>query len=56
MGRVEGQPLEDDHEDQVTKQTQHEEQLWDQYQEHTAQLVKVSGGMGERGMGRVGEG
>lgn len=56
VGRVEGQPLEDDHEDQVTKQTQHEEQLWDQYQEHTAQLVKVSGGMGERGMGRVGEG
>ena len=43
VGRVKGQPLEDDHEDQVTKQTQHEEQLWDQYQEYTAQLVEMSG-------------
>lgn len=34
-------PLEDDHKHQVSKQTQHEEQLRDQHEEHTAYLAKV---------------
>lgn len=36
-----GEPLEDHHEHQVTEQTHHEEQLWDQHKEHTAHLAKV---------------
>lgn len=38
-----GDPLEDHHEDEVTEQTDHEEQLWDQHEENTAHLTKVSG-------------
>lgn len=36
-------PLEDHHEHQVAKQTQHEDQLRDQHKEHTAYLTKVPG-------------
>lgn len=35
-------PLKYHHEDQVTKQTQHETQLRNQHQKHTAYLPKVS--------------
>lgn len=36
-----GDPLEDHHKHQVSKQTHHEEQLRDQHEEHTAYLAKV---------------
>lgn len=37
-------PLKNHHEDQVTKQTQHEKQLGNQHQKHTAYLPKVPTG------------
>lgn len=43
LGRSEGDPLVDHHKHQVAKQTQHEEQLWDQHEEHFAYLPKVPG-------------
>lgn len=39
--RGEGEPLEDHHEHQVTKQTQHEDQLGDQHKEDAAYLTEV---------------
>jgi len=36
-----GNPLKNHHEHQVAKETQHEEQLWDQHKEHAAELTKV---------------
>ena len=39
--RREGQPLVDDHEDQVAKQTQQEEQLWDEDQDDVEPVPKV---------------
>ncbi len=41
-------PLIDDHEDQVSKQTQHETQLRDQHQKHTADIFEVSTQQEER--------
>ena len=38
-----GNPLEDHHEHEVPEQRHHEEQLWDQHKEHTADLAKVPG-------------
>lgn len=35
-------PLKDHHDDEVAKQTQHEEELWNQHQEHAARLPEVS--------------
>lgn len=43
--RVQGavhHPLIDHHEDQVSKKTQHETQLRDQHQKHTADIFEVS--------------
>lgn len=39
----EGDPLVDDHKDQVPEQADHEHQLRQQHQQHTAQLPKVPG-------------
>lgn len=47
-------PLEDDHKHQVSKQTQHEEQLRDQHEEHTAYLAKVPEKSQTKGEGRRG--
>lgn len=33
--RPKGNPLEDDHEDQVSEQAEHEDQLGEQHQKHT---------------------
>lgn len=41
--RAEHHPLIDHHEDQVSKQTQHEAQLRDQHQKHAADISEVSG-------------
>lgn len=43
LGRSVGNPLEDHHEHQVTKERHHEDQLWDEHEEHTADLTKVPG-------------
>ena len=51
--RPEGDPLEDDHEDQVSEEAEHEHQLWQQHQEHTAQLPKVADGWTEKTAGGV---
>lgn len=47
-------PLEDDHKHQVSKQTQHEEQLRDQHEKHIAYLAKVPEKSQTEGEGRRG--
>lgn len=58
LGRGVDDPLEDHHEHQVAKQTQHEDQLRDQHKEHTAYLTKVPGknnnNKGKAGTGKQG--
>ncbi len=46
-------PLIDDHEDQVSKQTQHETQLRNQHQKHTADIFEVSTQQEERASKRI---
>lgn len=43
LGGSVGNPLVDHHKHQVAKETEHEEQLWDQHKEHFARLAKVPG-------------
>lgn len=43
LGLIRGvnDPFEDHHENEITEETKHEEQLWDQHQEYAAGLAKV---------------